>query len=160
MPCRCVPGVPFDQSGRVRVETLQYNLIRSHALGLGRPYSPKLARGVLLARLWNLSRNRSAVRGELAVLCAGLLNAGVAPWIPRKGGVGASGDLVQLAHLGMLLIGEGRCWAQCEAAHAGKALAAAGLTPLKLGFRIVRIDSTSGALPYLMPSPWTGDRAR
>ncbi len=117
------------------VETLQYNLIRSHALGLGRPYSPKLARGVLMARLWNLSRNRSAVRGELAVLCAGLLNARIAPWIPRKGGVGASGDLVQLAHLGMLLIGEGRCWAQGEAADAGPALAAAGLTPLKLRFR-------------------------
>jgi histidine ammonia-lyase len=117
------------------VEALQYNLVRSHAMGLGRPYSPRLARGILLARLQNLSRGRSAVRGELAALCAGLLNAGIAPHIPRKGGVGASGDLVQLAHLGLLLIGEGPCWAGGQTAQAGEAMAAAGLTPLKLKFR-------------------------
>jgi histidine ammonia-lyase len=117
------------------VEALQYNLVRSHAVGLGRPYSPRLSRGILLARLQNLSRGRSGVRGELAGLCAGLLNAGVAPFIPRKGGVGASGDLVQLAHLGMLLIGEGPCWQAERQADAATALAAAGLTPLKLSFR-------------------------
>ncbi len=117
------------------VETLQYNLVRSHAMGLGRPYSPRLSRGVLLTRLQNATRNRSAVRGELAALAAGLLNAGVAPWIPRKGGVGASGDLVQLAHLGMLLIGEGRCWARDRETEAAGALAAADLQPLKLRFR-------------------------
>ena len=117
------------------VETLQYNLVRSHAMGMGRPYSPRLSRGILLTRLQNATRNRSAVRGELAALGAGLLNAQMAPWIPRKGGVGASGDLVQLAHLGMLLIGEGRCWADGREADAGQALAAAGLSPLKLRFR-------------------------
>ena len=117
------------------VEALQYNLVRSHAAGLGRPYSARLARGILLARLQNLSRGRSAVRGELAALCAGALNAEIAPMIPRKGGVGASGDLVQLAHLGMLLIGEGPCWAAGRQADAATALAAAGLTPLRLKFR-------------------------
>lgn len=118
-----------------QVEALQYNLIRSHALGLGRPYSPRVARAVLLARLQNVTRNRSAVRAELAQLCAGLLNAGIAPYIPRKGGVGASGDLVQLAHLGMLLIGEGACWEAGEVADAAGALAGAGLQPLRLRFR-------------------------
>ena len=117
------------------VQALQYNLVRSHAVGLGRPYSARLARGILLARLQNLSRGRSAVRGELAALCAGLLNAQIAPVIPRKGGVGASGDLVQLAHLGMLLIGEGPCWAAGRQAEARTALLAAGLTPLQLKFR-------------------------
>jgi histidine ammonia-lyase len=117
------------------VETLQYNLVRSHAMGMGRPYSPRLSRGILLTRLQNATRNRSAVRGALAALGAGLLNAEMAPWIPRKGGVGASGDLVQLAHLGMLLIGEGRCWAGGHEADAADALAAAGLQPLKLRFR-------------------------
>ena len=92
------------------VETLQYNLVRSHAMGMGRPYSPRLSRGVLLTRLQNQARNRSAVRSALPSLAAALLNAGIAPWIPRKGGVGASGDLVQLAPLGRLFIGEGPCW--------------------------------------------------
>jgi histidine ammonia-lyase len=117
------------------VEALQYNLVRSHAAGLGRPYSPRLSRGILLARLQNLTRGRSGVRGGLAALCAGLLNAQIAPWIPRKGGVGASGDLVQLAHLGLLLIGEGRCWAQGREGDAVTAIAAAGLKPLQLKFR-------------------------
>ena len=117
------------------VETLQYNLVRSHAMGMGRPYSPRLSRGVLLTRLQNLARNRSAVRGALPSLCAALLNAGIAPWIPRKGGVGASGDLVQLAHLGMLFIGEGRCWAGEHETDAAAALAAAGLEPHALRFR-------------------------
>ena len=58
--------IPADE-----VETLQYNLVRSHAVGLGRPYSARLSRGILLARLQNLSRNRSAVRGEVAALAAG-----------------------------------------------------------------------------------------
>jgi histidine ammonia-lyase len=117
------------------VEALQYNLVRSHAVGLGRAYSPRLSRGVLLARLQNLTRGRSGVRGELAALAAGALNAQIAPFIPRKGGVGASGDLVQLAHLGLLLIGEGPCWAAGRQAEAAPALAAAGLTPLRLSFR-------------------------
>jgi histidine ammonia-lyase len=117
------------------VEALQYNLVRSHAMGMGRPYSPRLSRGILLARLQNLTRGRSGVRGELAALCAGALNAEIAPLIPRKGGVGASGDLVQLAHLGLLLIGEGPCWQVGRQAEAATALAAAGLTPLQLRFR-------------------------
>ena len=117
------------------VETLQYNLVRSHAVGMGRPYSARLSRAILLARLQNLTRNRSAVRGALAAQCAALLNAGIAPYVPRKGGVGASGDLVQLAHLGMLLIGEGRCWAGGVETDAAAAIAEAGLLPIGLQFR-------------------------
>ena len=117
------------------VETLQYNLVRSHAMGMGRPYSPRLSRGVLLTRLQNQARNRSAVRSALPSLAAALLNAGIAPWIPRKGGVGASGDLVQLAHLGMLFIGEGPCWSAGRETDAAEALEAAGLQPHALRFR-------------------------
>ena len=117
------------------VETLQYNLVRSHAVGLGRPYSPRLSRAVVLARLQNLTRGRSAVRGELAARAAELLNADIGPYIPRKGGVGASGDLVQLAHLGLLLIGEGRCWRRGEETDAAAAMTQAGLEPIRLQFR-------------------------
>ena len=114
---------------------LQYNLLRSHAAGLGAPLSAELSRGAMLARLQSLLWNRSAVRGELASHLAALLNADIAPYMPRKGGVGASGDLVQLAHLGLLVIGEGPCWFRGVKTRTREALEATGLSPLLLQFR-------------------------
>jgi histidine ammonia-lyase len=114
---------------------LQYNLIRSHAAGMGEPLSIELSKAVMLARLQSLTRNRSAVRGELAAHIVRLFNAGIAPFIPRKGGVGASGDLVQLAHLGLLMIGEGPCWLQGQKLPAREAYAGLGFEPLSLAFR-------------------------
>lgn len=114
---------------------LQYNLLRSHAAGLGAPLSAELSRAAMLARLQSLLCNRSAVRGELASHLAALLNADIAPYMPRKGGVGASGDLVQLAHLGLLVIGEGPCWFCGVKTRTREALEATGLSPLLLQFR-------------------------
>ena len=109
---------------------LQVNLVRSHAMGLGPPLPGRLVRAVMLARLCSLVQGKSATGRSPAVLLAGMLNAGILPAIPEHGGVGASGDLVQLAHLALCMLGEG------EAAHggapipAGEALRAAGLSPL------------------------------
>jgi histidine ammonia-lyase len=124
---------------------MQYNLIRSHAAGLGEPLPIDVSRGVILARLQSLTRNRSAVRGELVLHMARLFNAGIAPFIPRKGGVGASGDLVQLAHLGLLIIGEGQCWFEDRKLPAGEAYRLAGLEPLRLAFRdgLALVNGTS-----------------
>lgn len=124
---------------------LQYNLIRSHAAGMGEPLSAELSRGVMLARLRSLVGNRSAVRGEVAAHMARLFNAGLAPFIPRKGGVGASGDLVQLAHLGLLVIGEGQCWFKDQKRSAPEAYRLAGLEPLRLEFRdgLALVNGTS-----------------
>ena len=124
---------------------LQYNLIRSHAAGMGEALPIDVSRGVLLARLQSLIGNRSAVRGELAMHMARLFNAQIVPFIPRKGGVGASGDLVQLAHLGLLIIGEGDCWFKDRKLSAREVYRLAELEPFRLDFRdgLALVNGTS-----------------
>ena len=86
---------------------LQYNLIRSHSSGGGNLMSPLLVKAVMIARLNSIMQAYSGVHKDIAELLASLINKDVAPCIFEHGGVGASGDLVQLAHLGLVLIGEG-----------------------------------------------------
>ncbi|HMH31895.1 MAG TPA: aromatic amino acid lyase, partial [Puia sp.] len=91
-----------------RALDLQYNLIRSHSSGGGNLMSPLLVRALMVARLNSLMKAYSGVHVELVELLRDLINRDVIPCIYEHGGVGASGDLVQLAHLGLVLIGEGR----------------------------------------------------
>ncbi len=128
------PMVAFDVPSNVSRD-LQYNLIRSHAAGMGEMLSSEITRGLMLARLQSLTRNRSAVRGSVAAHIAKLMNVGALPCVPRKGGVGASGDLVQLAHLGLLVIGEGQCQIKEQKLPANEAYAKFGFAPLRLEFR-------------------------
>lgn len=86
---------------------LQYNLIRSHASGGGNLMSPLLVKAVMIARLNSLMQAYSGVHTETVELLEELINKNVSPCIFEHGGVGASGDLVQLAHLALVLIGEG-----------------------------------------------------
>jgi len=86
---------------------LQYNLIRSHSAGSGNPLEPIYVRAAMLARLNTLSLGHSGVDVAVVKLMAELLNRDIMPLIYQHGGVGASGDLVQLAHLALVLIGEG-----------------------------------------------------
>jgi len=86
---------------------LQYNLIRSHSSGSGKLIPAHLAKAVMVARLNSLIQGYSGVHTELVELLKDLINKNVTPCIYEHGGVGASGDLVQLAHLGLGLIGEG-----------------------------------------------------
>ncbi|WP_033960390.1 HAL/PAL/TAL family ammonia-lyase [Psychroserpens jangbogonensis] len=86
---------------------LQYNLIRSHASGTGNVIPPKYVRAAMLARLNTLSLGRSGVHSSVIDLMTTLINKNITPIIYEHGGVGASGDLVQLAHLALTLIGEG-----------------------------------------------------
>ena len=86
---------------------LQYNLIRSHSAGSGQPISEDLARATMLARLNSLMQGASGVHPSTVKLLRDLLNAKISACIFERGGVGASGDLVQLAHLALNLIGEG-----------------------------------------------------
>jgi histidine ammonia-lyase len=139
---RSIYGVNTGLGPLVRVAIPRDDLVRqqrqlllSHAAGVGDPLTPRLARAVALARANSLARNRSAVRAALPELLCALLNADVAPWVPRHGGVGASGDLVQLAHLGLLMVGEGEAWLEDEAVEASFALRRAGVEPLDLRFR-------------------------
>ncbi|MBS1742025.1 MAG: aromatic amino acid lyase [Bacteroidetes bacterium] len=86
---------------------LQYNLIRSHSSGGGKTLSPVLVKAIMIARLNSLMQAYSGIHIEVAELLVALINNNVTPCIYEHGGVGASGDLVQLAHLGLVLIGEG-----------------------------------------------------
>ena len=86
---------------------LQYNLIRSHASGGGKLMSPILVKAVMIARLNSLMQAYSGVHVEVVELLKELINKNIFPCIYEHGGVGASGDLVQLAHLALVLIGEG-----------------------------------------------------
>ena len=86
---------------------LQYNLIRSHASGTGNPIPPLYVKAALLARLNTLSLGKSGVHPSVIDLMTKLINKNITPVIYEHGGVGASGDLVQLAHMALTLIGEG-----------------------------------------------------
>jgi len=86
---------------------LQYNLIRSHSSGSGKLMSAELSKALMVARLNSFMQAYSGVHTDVVELLKELINKNIAPCIFEHGGVGASGDLVQLAHLGLVLIGEG-----------------------------------------------------
>src|SRR5579859_1779239 len=88
-------------------QQLQYNLIRSHCTGAGERFSDELAKATMVARLSSLMKAVSWIHPSVLVLLRDLINKNFTPCIFEKGGVGASGDLVQLAHLALNLIGEG-----------------------------------------------------
>ncbi len=86
---------------------LQYNLIRSHASGMGKPMAPLYVKALMLARLNTLALGKSGIHPSAVQTMQELINKNITPLIYEHGGVGASGDLVQLAHLALVLIGEG-----------------------------------------------------
>jgi len=114
---------------------LQYNLIRSHSSGAGNVMNPLLGRAVMLARLNSLLQGYSGVNSELTNLLAAMINHDIIPCIYEHGGVGASGDLVQLAHLGLGLIGEGEVWHEGTMQPAADVFAKTGLKPLSIHIR-------------------------
>ena len=116
-----------------KLAALQVNLIRSHAGGVGSPLSEAESRAMLLLRANVLAKGFSGVRPELVELLVAMLNAGVHPVIPEKGSVGASGDLAPLAHLALVVIGEGEAMYQSQRLPGRDALERAGLHPLAVG---------------------------
>ena len=88
--------------------TLQLNLMRSHAVGVGEPLSEAVSRAMMLLRANSLSKGCSGVRGLVIDTLCEMLNRGVHPVIPSQGSVGASGDLAPLAHLSAVLLGLGQ----------------------------------------------------
>ncbi len=120
-------AIPADQ-----LQILQRNLVRSHACGVGNPLSAEETRAMLLLRANALGLGFSGARVELAERVLELLNHDLLPVIPEKGSVGASGDLAPLAHLAMVLIGEGEAVLKGTRMPGGDALRSAGLKPLTL----------------------------
>jgi histidine ammonia-lyase len=116
-----------------RLAQLQLNLIRSHAAGTGGFLPASVVRLVLALKANSLARGASAVRPEVVEALLALLAHDVLPAIPAKGSVGASGDLAPLAHLSLVLIGEGEAFHRDRVVDGTQALALANIAPLALG---------------------------
>ena len=114
------------------LEQLQTNLIRSHAAGVGEPLPAPVVRGMMLLLAASLARGHSGARPVVATTLLELLNHNATPVIPSRGSVGASGDLAPLAHLALVLIGEGEVHDQSGTCSGKDALERIGLAPLKL----------------------------
>ena len=117
------------------LEQLQYNLIRSHASGVGTPLKPAAAKAAMLARLNTLSQGKSAIHPTVIELLKELINKNITPLIFEHGGVGASGDLVQLAHLALVLIGEGEVFYDGERRLTKEVFEQENITPIKIELR-------------------------
>ncbi len=113
-------------------QTLQLNLLRSHAAGVGVPFEPAISRAMLLLRANALVQGHSGVRKVVVETLIAMLNADVTPVIPSQGSVGASGDLAPLAHLALVLVGEGEAWLGDRRMPGAKAMAEARIPPLYL----------------------------
>ncbi len=114
---------------------LQYNLIRSHSSGTGKPLEPQAVKAVILARLNTLSLGYSGVHPSLIHLMKELINRDITPLIFEHGGVGASGDLVQLAHLALVLIGEGEVFYKGERLSTQEVFTLENLKPIQVEIR-------------------------
>lgn len=114
---------------------LQYNLIRSHSAGSGKPFDEECSRATMLARLNSLMQGTSGIDRSVVNLLRDLLNKRISACIFERGGVGASGDLVQLAHLALNLIGEGEVIEKNVLHPAKEIFEKHGLTPLQIHLR-------------------------
>src|SRR5437773_2716896 len=140
----------FGSFAEVRIppealEELQLNLLRSHAAGIGDPLAPRVVRAMMALRANVLAKGFSGIRLETLEALIAMLNAGVIPRVPSRGSCGASGDLAPLAHLSLVLIGEGHALAKSPVSQSpvashpspvmsgAEALARAGLKPITLG---------------------------
>ncbi|MFN7956764.1 MAG: histidine ammonia-lyase [Holophagaceae bacterium] len=115
-----------------QLQQLQLNLIRSHAAGVGDPLPKDQTRALMAARINCLLKAHSGIRPEPIRLLAECLNRDIVPVVPSQGSVGASGDLAPLAHMALLLVGEGLAWSGERQVDSAEALAQAGLKPVTL----------------------------
>jgi histidine ammonia-lyase len=127
----------FGKLAEVRIapeqlSLLQLNLLRSHACGVGDPFPEPVVRAMLLLRANVLATGHAGCRPVVIERVLDLLNAGVHPVVPSRGSVGASGDLAPLAHLALVLVGEGEAVVGGELMDGADALRRAGIAPLEL----------------------------
>lgn len=114
------------------LDQLQRNVVRSHACGVGDPLPDEVVRAIMLIRANVLAKGVSGIRPVVARRLCGLLNKGVTPVVPSRGSVGASGDLAPLAHIALVLIGEGEARVEGRTLPGEEALRAALIEPLRL----------------------------
>ena len=135
---------------REDLATLQRNLIRSHSVGVGEPLSPAVVRLMLALKAASLARGHSGVRPIVIDTLVAACNAGLVPYVPAQGSVGASGDLAPLSHMTLALMGEGEMLVDGARRPALAVLREAGLAPLVLeakeGLALINGTQTSTAL--------------
>lgn len=119
--------IPEDETS-----ALQLNLIRSHACGMGEPLPTEVVRAAMLLRINALSRGNSGIRLSTLETLLSMLNAGVHPRIPEKGSLGASGDLAPLAHMVLVMLGEGKAEYQGRLMDGAEAMKASGIPTVRL----------------------------
>lgn len=134
-----------------RRNELQASLVRSHAAGMGKAIEPEVVRAMMFLRARTLAMGYSGVRPVVVEKILEVLNANIVPYVPEHGSLGASGDLAPLAHVGLVLIGEGRVINGEQATPAANALAANGIKPLALAMKegLALTNGTDGMLAML-----------
>ncbi len=136
--------------GEADLATLQLNLIRSHSVGVGAPLAPAVLRLMLATKAASLARGHSGVRPVVIDTLLAVHNAGLVPYVPSQGSVGASGDLAPLAHMTLALLGEGEFLVEGQRMPAAAVLRSAGIAPLVLGAKeglaLINGTQTSTAL--------------
>ncbi len=139
-----------------QVNDLQRRLILSHAAGVGPPMPIDIVRLMMLLKIKTLGQGYSGCRWELVEQLTSMLNSGVVPFVPAKGSVGASGDLAPLAHIALVMMGEGMAWQQTpngwQRVAAETALADANIQPLKFEAKegLAMINGTQAMTAYLV----------
>lgn len=134
------------------VQSLQANLLRSHACGVGAAAPQHIVRLTLLLKIISLAQGQSGVRKEVVTFLTEMYNHQIFPVVPMMGSLGASGDLAPLAHLCLPLIGEGEVVYKREQMPAAKALMLAGMEPLSLEAKegLALINGTQYSLSWLL----------
>jgi histidine ammonia-lyase len=130
-----LPGGNPEPREETLLEELQHNLVITHAVCVGEPFDAAVVRAMLAIRINTLMRGHSGIRVSTLQALTELLNRGVVPVIPRKGSVGASGDLAPLSHLAIVLLGGGEAFVGGERLPGAEALARVGLAPIRLSFK-------------------------
>lgn len=117
---------------RDQIDSLQVNLIKSHAAGVGPTFKPDQVRAVMFLQANQLARGASGARPEVVRQLIGLLNNDIIPLVPQQGSVGASGDLSPMAHIGLVMIGRGKAFYKGKIVSGAAALKKAGMKALIL----------------------------
>ena len=117
------------------LNALQYNIIRSHSTGAGEPFEPIYVRAAMMARFSTFVRGKSGIHPDVMEMLRTFINKEIYPVIPQHGSVGASGDLVQLAHMSLALIGEGEVFYKGQRRPTAEVLKELDIKPLKLHLR-------------------------
>ncbi|ODU21376.1 MAG: histidine ammonia-lyase [Sphingomonas sp. SCN 67-18] len=142
------------------LETLQRNIVLSHAAGVGDPMPVPVARLMIALKLASLARGASGVRAETVALLQAMLEKDLIPVIPAQGSVGASGDLAPLAHMAAAMIGVGEMTVAGRRMSAADALAGAGLAPLVLGPKegLALLNGTQFSCGYALAGLFEAER--